>query len=58
MGCNVSIKLHNLKSPADKSPQNLDSVSEKQRERFHQNIETLGERYQGQWDSDVMADQC
>ena len=42
MGCKVSIKLHSLKSHADKSPQNLGNVSEKQEERFHQDIKTMG----------------
>ena len=35
MGCNMSIKLHYLKSYADKFPQNLCSISEEQVERFH-----------------------
>ena len=56
MGCKVSI--HNLKSHADKFPQNLGSVSKEQEERFHQDIKTMGERYQGRWDSHIMADHC
>ena len=58
MGCNMSIKLHYLKSHADKFPQNLGSISEEQGERFHQDIKTMEERYQGQWNSHMMAGYC
>ena len=34
IGCNMSIKLHYLKSHADKFPQNLGGISEEQVERF------------------------
>ena len=47
MSCNVSIKLHYLKSYADKFPQNLGSVSEEQEEQFHQDIKTMRERQKG-----------
>ena len=36
--------------------ENLGDVSEEQGERFHQNIRTMKERYQGCWDSHMMAD--
>lgn len=58
LGCNMSIKLHYLKSHADKFPENLGSVSEEQGERFHQDIKTMEERYQGRWDCHMMADYC
>ena len=55
MGCNMNIKLHYLKKCADKFPQNLGSISEEQGERFHQDVKTMKERYQGRWDSHMMA---
>ena len=58
MCCNISFKLHYLKSHTDKFPQNLGSISEEQGEQVHQDIKTLEERYQGQWDSNMMADYC
>ena len=56
MVCSVSIKLHYLQSHAHQFPQNRDSVSEEQEQRFHQDIKTMGERYQGRWGSHVIAD--
>ena len=53
----MSIKLHYLKSHADKFPQNRASVGKEQGERFHQDIKTIGERYKGRY-SHVMADYC
>ncbi|KAM4040625.1 uncharacterized protein ACNLHF_011913 [Anomaloglossus baeobatrachus] len=38
--------------------QNLGDVSEEQGKRFHQYIKTMEERYQGRWDSHMMADYC
>ena len=32
--------------------------SEEQGERFHQDIRTMEERYQGRWDVHMMADYC
>ena len=58
MGCNMSIKLQYLKSHADKFPQNLESVSEEQGERFHQDNKTMEEHYQNRWDSHMLADYC
>ena len=58
MGCKMKIKLHYLKSHAGKFPQNLGSISEEQGERFHQDIKTMEECYQGRWDSHMMADYC
>ena len=58
MDCNMSIKLHYVKSYADKFPQNLGSISEEQGEQFHQNIKTIEERYQGRWDSHMIVDYC
>lgn len=58
LGCNMSIKLHFLKSHLDQFPTNLGAVSDEQGERFHQDIRTMEERYQGRWDTHMMADYC
>ena len=39
-------------------PENLGDLSEKQGERFHQDINTMEARYQGRWDAHMMADYC
>lgn len=54
--CNISIKIHCLHSHLDRFPQNLGDFSEEQGERFHQDLRTMKERYQGRWDSHMMAD--
>ena len=54
----MSIKLHYLFSHLDYFPENLGNVSEEQGERFHQDIRTIEERYQGRWDSHMTADYC
>ncbi|GFV38088.1 uncharacterized protein TNCV_4203981 [Trichonephila clavipes] len=56
LGCNMSIKIHFLHSHLDLFPQNLGDFSEGQGERFHQDLRTMEERYQGRWDSHMMAD--
>ena len=38
MGCNMSIKIHFLHSHLEFFPENLGQVSDKQSERFHQQI--------------------
>lgn len=58
LGCNMSIKLHYLHSHLDRFPENLGDFSEEQGERFHQDIKTMEDRYQGRWDSHMMADYC
>ena len=57
-GERTSIKLYYLFSHLDYFPGNLGDVSEEQGERFHQDINTIEERYQGRWDSHMMADYC
>lgn len=56
--CNMSIKVHYLHSHLDQFPENLGSYSEEQGERFHQDLKTMEERYQGRWDRHMMADYC
>ena len=58
LGCQMSIKLHYLHSHLGKFPANLGNVSEEQGERFHQDVKVMKERYQGQWDCNMMADYC
>jgi hypothetical protein len=58
LGCNMSIKLHYLYNHLDRFPENLGDFSEEQGERFHQDIKTIEERYQGRWDTHMMADYC
>ena len=58
LGCKMSIKVHLLFSHLDKFPENLGTVSDEQGERFHQNLMTVEERYQGRWDRHTMADYC
>ncbi|CAM1301858.1 Uncharacterised protein r2_g1166 [Pycnogonum litorale] len=58
LGCNMSIKMHYLESHMDRFPENLGSMSDKQGERFHQDIKEMETRYQGRWDAVMMADYC
>lgn len=58
LGCNMSIKVHYLHSHLDRFPENLGDISEEQGERFHQDIKTMEDRYQGRWDTHMMADYC
>lgn len=58
LGANMSIKVHFLHSHLDRFPDNLGDYSEEQGERFHQDIRTMEERYQGRWDRHMMADYC
>ncbi|KYN14472.1 hypothetical protein ALC57_13323 [Trachymyrmex cornetzi] len=58
LGCNMSLKLHFLNSHLSFFPQNLGDVSEEQGERFHQDIKNMERRYQGRWNSHMLADYC
>ena len=58
LGCNMSIKVHFLKSHLDKFPENLGDFSDEHGERFHQDIKVMESRYQGRWDKHMMADYC
>jgi len=46
MECNVSLKIHFLKSHLDFFPENLSEVSDEHNERFHQDIMAMEKRYQ------------
>ena len=58
LGCRMSIRIHYLHSHLDNFPENLGDVSDEQQERFDQDIKTMEERYQGRWESHMMADYC
>jgi hypothetical protein len=58
LGCNMSIKVHFLHSHLQRFPDNLGHYSEEQGERFHQDMKTMEERYQGRWNTHMMADYC
>ena len=47
LGARISIKLHYLFNHLDYFPENLGDVTEEQGERFHQDIRTMEDRYQG-----------
>ncbi|GBP55475.1 hypothetical protein EVAR_42651_1 [Eumeta japonica] len=42
----------------DRFPENLGDMSEEQGERMHQDLRVMEERYQGFWDTNMMADYC
>ena len=47
-----------LFSHMDRFPENLGSMSDEQRKRFHQDLKDIETRYQGHWDAVMMADNC
>ena len=51
-------QMHYLFSHMDRFPENLCSMSDKQRKRFHQDRKLMETRYQGRWDAVMMADYC
>ena len=58
LGYKTSIKVHFLFSHLDKSPENVGSVSDEQGERFHQDLMTVEECFQGRWDCHKLVDYC
>ncbi|KAI6659862.1 hypothetical protein LOD99_14202 [Oopsacas minuta] len=58
MGCCMSLKLHFLCSHLDFFQENLGDFSEEHDERFDQDIQLMEKRYQGRWDSAMMAITC
>ena len=54
----MSIKVHFLHAHLDRFPENLGDVSDEQGERFHQDIKVMENRYQGYWNTKMMADYC
>lgn len=58
LGCNMSLKLHFLKSHLSYFPENVGAFSEEMGERFHQDFHQKEKHYQGRWDEAMMADYC
>lgn len=58
MGCRMSLKMHFLHSHLSFFPSNLGAVSDEHGERFHQEISTMEERYQGRFNPNMMGDYC
>ena len=58
VGWNMSVKMHYLFSHMYQFPENLGSVSDEQGEKFYQDLKEMEIRYQGRWDSVMMADYC
>ena len=54
----MSIKMHYLFSHMDQFPENLGSMSDEQGKRFHQDLKEMETKYQGCWDTVMMADYC
>ena len=58
LGCNMIVKMHNLFSHMGRFREILDSMSDEQGERFHQDLKEMETRYQDRWDSVTMAEYC
>lgn len=58
MGCNMSIKVHFLHSHLNFFPENLGKLSDEQGERFHQEIGTIENRFQGKNFVSMLANYC
>ena len=58
LGCNMSINVHFLKSHLNEFLANIGDVNYEHGERFHQDIKVMEERYQGRWNTYMMADCC
>jgi hypothetical protein len=56
LGCNMPLKTHMLHPHLDYFPDNCGMVSDEPGERFHQEISTMGKRYQGKWSTSMLAD--
>ena len=54
----MSVKVHFLHSHLEYFHENKKILSEKQGERFHQDIKIMEKRYQGTWDVHTIADYC
>ena len=58
MGCQMSLKIYFLHSHIDFFPANLGAVSDEHGERFHQQISIMENRYQGNFNPNMMGDYC
>jgi hypothetical protein len=51
----MSLGVHFLDPHLDFFPENLEAVSEKHSQRFHQDISTMEKQYHGKWNSSMLA---
>ena len=58
MGYRMSLKIHFLHSHISFFPANLGDVSDEHRERHHQEMMKMENRYQGRFSSHMMGDYC
>ena len=56
MSCRMSLKVHMLHAHLDKFKNNMGAYSEERGERFHQDIMNFEQRYQGQYNENMMGD--
>ena len=56
LGVKMSIKIHYLFRHLDCFPVSFGDLSQEHREKFHQDIKVMEERYQGRWNAHMMAD--
>ena len=54
----MSVKLHFLRSHLDYFPESWGDLCEEQLGRFHQDIQTMEERYESGLDVKFLADYC
>ena len=57
-GARMSIKIHFLSSDLNYFPDNCGDYSKEQGERFHRDIATIENRYQGHITINMLADYC
>ena len=58
LGARMSINLHFLWAHLDYFPENCGDFSEESGERFHQDLRTMEQRYQGRSDVSFLVDYC
>ena len=58
LGCNMSLKIHFLHSHLDLFPENCGAVSNEHVESFHQDISSIEERDEENWNCAMLADYC
>ena len=58
VGCNMSVKIHFLHSHVNNFSENLEAWWKSKEESFHQDMKTMGKRYQGRWNTNMMAGYC
>ena len=58
LSCNMSLKTHFLHPHLDFFQEKCGAVSDEHRECFHQDISSMEKRYQGKWNSTMLADYC